>query len=329
MIMEHGSNINHMKNTLLIIILLLLPALLCAQTANAVEQLLASNAVTFEEAAWLALEAAGVNWTENTGVNDISNSSRAFSYAQSSKWLSAKAAPSQKIKLNQTALLVMQAFKIKGGPMYSIFKSPHYAYREIVYQKIINGRIDPAMTVSGDMLLYIINRVFYLIETNNLKAPAIPEPKIERRSRETLALAEEINAQIEAMEIEDASVRVTDEGITISLSNIQFVANSAALPENEKNKIHDIARILESIPSRRNLLISGHTALAGTRGEQLRTSRERAQSVADYLIELGVRNANELIVQGFGSDRPLMDNSTREGMALNRRVEITLLEEQL
>jgi outer membrane protein OmpA-like peptidoglycan-associated protein len=48
--------------------------------------------------------------------------------------------------------------------------------------------------------------------------------------------------------------------------------------------------------------------------------------VADYLIEKGVREADRIIVRGFGADNPVADNATPEGMRRNRRVEITILE---
>jgi hypothetical protein len=53
----------------------------------------------------------------------------------------------------------MGAFDIKGGAFYSLFKSPHYAYRALVYKGVIHGRADPEMIVSGDLLLYTVNRV--------------------------------------------------------------------------------------------------------------------------------------------------------------------------
>jgi len=62
-------------------------------------------------------------------------------------------------KLNGLSLLVMQAFEIDGGYLYSFFKNPHYAYRAMVYRGIIQGRADPQMAVSGDLLLYTVNRV--------------------------------------------------------------------------------------------------------------------------------------------------------------------------
>jgi outer membrane protein OmpA-like peptidoglycan-associated protein len=76
----------------------------------------------------------------------------------------------------------------------------------------------------------------------------------------------------------------------------------------------------------RDILVGGHTALAGTPEGRLALSRERAGRVADYLIGQGVRAPDRVVVRGYGAERPLADNSTEAGMRRNRRVEITILE---
>ena len=55
-------------------------------------------------------------------------------------------------------------------------------------------------------------------------------------------------------------------------------------------------------------------------------SEERADSVAQYLIELGVRDKYHILTTGHGSKVPIAPNSTPKGMAKNRRVEITILD---
>jgi len=74
------------------------------------------------------------------------------------------------------------------------------------------------------------------------------------------------------------------------------------------------------------VLISGHTALAGTATARQKLSVERARAVAEALIRLGARAPEAITVTGFGAEKPVADNSTAEGMARNRRVEITILE---
>lgn len=124
-----------------------------AQTAAEMETLLATDALTYEQAASFVLRAA-----------DIAASSPAFNYAAERKWLSANAVPDGPAALNEVSLLIMGAFGIRGGIMYSATKSPHYAYRELVYQGIIQGRTDPGLAVSGDLLLFIVGKVLDRVE---------------------------------------------------------------------------------------------------------------------------------------------------------------------
>jgi outer membrane protein OmpA-like peptidoglycan-associated protein len=111
----------------------------------------------------------------------------------------------------------------------------------------------------------------------------------------------------------------------ITLSDIMFEADSAVLPAAERTKINEIARVLTSIANVK-LHITGHTALAGNEERRDLLSRQRAQSVADYLVSLGVVRTANVTISGYGSKHPIADNSTPEGMAANRRVEIIILE---
>jgi len=139
-----------------IVFLILLSAPIFAQTAAEIETLLATDAVSYDQAASFVLRAADV---ETTGP--------AFDYAAEQKWLSGKASSGGSATLDEVSLLIMGAFGIKGGIMYSATKSPHYAYRELVYQGIIQGRADPGLAVSGDLLLFMVNRVLDQTEGDN------------------------------------------------------------------------------------------------------------------------------------------------------------------
>ena len=137
---------------------------------------------------------------------------------------------------------------------------------------------------------------------------------------------QEINQQIQTLHVADVKAQADTQGVVITLSNIQFVADSAVLTEAEKTKLLSIADILKRIPNRK-ILIEGHTALAGAASGRQRISLERAQAVADYLVSLGAKRTDQIVVRGFGASRPVATNETPEGMALNRRVEITILED--
>ena len=138
-------------------------------------------------------------------------------------------------------------------------------------------------------------------------------------------MAEEIAETLRNLDIPGASVRIDDTGVTISLENIQFLPDSATLRQSEKVKLDKLAQILSHYPER-DILVAGHTALAGTEAGRQQLSLERAQSVAGYLLEKNVRTADRMMIQGFGAEKPVADNSTEAGRERNRRVEITILE---
>ena len=138
-------------------------------------------------------------------------------------------------------------------------------------------------------------------------------------------LAGEIVADINRMSIPEASVRVVDEGIIISLENIQFEVDTAIMLPGEREKLDKIAGILARYPER-DILVGGHTALAGNAEGRARLSTERAAVVAEYLLAKKVRTPDRVVVRGYGAEKPIADNRTEAGKRKNRRVEITILE---
>jgi hypothetical protein len=137
-------------------ILLLFSALLpapnaAAQTATELERVLALPAVSYGDAAWVILNAAGTVTAENSAAG-------AYRFAADKRWLPKKAAAEMPVTLGGVSLLIMNAFNIRGGFMYALFSGPRYAYRELAYRKIIQGRAYSTMAVSGERLLRLLSR---------------------------------------------------------------------------------------------------------------------------------------------------------------------------
>lgn len=124
--------------------------------------------------------------------------------------------------------------------------------------------------------------------------------------------------------LENVNVKESEKGLTISIENIQFEPDSSRLLESEKIKLRHIAEILKSFEN--DLLITGHCARRGTVKMQQQISRDRAGAVADFLTQLNVRKAECIFTQGKGAEEPVASNSTEEGRARNRRVEITIMD---
>ena len=131
------------------------------QTAERLEWLLEQERVSYAQAALFVLEAA-----EHIAPSEQLSPDDAFSYAQENNLLPANVQENYAVNLKGLSFLVMQAFDIKGGVFYSITKSQHHAYRELVHRSIIQGRADPLMYINGDQLLFTINRALQLTGNN-------------------------------------------------------------------------------------------------------------------------------------------------------------------
>lgn len=107
---------------------------------------------------------------------------------------------------------------------------------------------------------------------------------------------------------------------TIDFSRVAFERGSASLTPNSRAALQQLVQLLRTNPQFR-IRVSGHTDNTGRAEVNLRISRQRAGSVADYLIDNGV-NADQIVAQGYGATRPIADNSTEAGRSANRRIEV-------
>jgi outer membrane protein OmpA-like peptidoglycan-associated protein len=96
---------------------------------------------------------------------------------------------------------------------------------------------------------------------------------------------------------------------------------SAIKPESEKELNLLVAYLKENPAS--NVFVVGHTDNAGDFAHNLKLSKERGQSVVNYLVAKGI-TAGRLSADGVGPLCPVTSNNTEEGKKKNRRVEIVL-----
>ena len=101
---------------------------------------------------------------------------------------------------------------------------------------------------------------------------------------------------------------------------INFDTAKATLRPDAQPIIAEVNKLLVADPSLK-LSIEGHTDNTGSAATNRELATARARSVLGALVGLGV-DSSRLASQGFGPDKPLADNSTDEGRAKNRRVEL-------
>jgi outer membrane protein OmpA-like peptidoglycan-associated protein len=72
------------------------------------------------------------------------------------------------------------------------------------------------------------------------------------------------------------------------------------------------------------VVIEGHTDSTGSETLNQKLSRDRAESVRQYLIQNGTLSADKISAKGYGSSRPLASNATASGRAVNRRIDVII-----
>ncbi|MBQ9538586.1 MAG: OmpA family protein, partial [Treponema sp.] len=115
-------------------------------------------------------------------------------------------------------------------------------------------------------------------------------------------------------------------GIQITVQDLNFVADSAELLPDDKERVGLIAAQIKDVVMKGNytIKVEGHTADVNKPAGQLQLSIDRASSIVDILTSIGI-DRSLITSRGFGGTRPIADNATPEGRAANRRAEITIM----
>lgn len=119
-------------------------------------------------------------------------------------------------------------------------------------------------------------------------------------------------------------IKQVEEQIRVEAEQIQFETAKYIIRPVSYPSLNRIVDILNKYPGSR-FAIDGHTDSVGDDDYNLELSRNRALAVKQFFIDRGIAS-NRLIATGYGETRPIATNSTVEGRALNRRVEIHFID---
>lgn len=108
-------------------------------------------------------------------------------------------------------------------------------------------------------------------------------------------------------------------GEIVVLEGVNFETSSANLTSESEEILMKSLKYIQAHPLE-SYEISGHTDSRGTREKNIKLSKDRAESVKNWLVKHGI-DASRLTTEGYGPDRPVAPNDSQENMYKNRRVE--------
>jgi outer membrane protein OmpA-like peptidoglycan-associated protein len=113
-----------------------------------------------------------------------------------------------------------------------------------------------------------------------------------------------------------------ERGLVITLSgSVLFRSNDSALLPAALTRLDQVAEAL--VAKGQNVVVEGYTDSKGSASSNMSLSQRRAESVRSYLVGRGVPT-DKIVARGMGPDRPIAENTSTEGRANNRRVEIVI-----
>jgi outer membrane protein OmpA-like peptidoglycan-associated protein len=111
------------------------------------------------------------------------------------------------------------------------------------------------------------------------------------------------------------------QSVTINVTADHFDFDSAELKPAMMSELDSVASRITASKGNESVMVVGHTDSTGPEAYNQGLSERRAQAAADYLTSKGV-SPDMITMKGMGETSPVADNATRDGRAMNRRVEI-------
>ena len=170
-----------------------------------------------------------------------------------------------------------------------------------------------------DQLAYLTNqRVEVAKQTIALRTA---EDKLKNSgSDRAQALLDARDAQIKALR--GMNAKQTERGTLVTFGDVLFQFGKSNLQPNSRNNINTLANYLIQNPDRK-VIVEGYTDSVGSAAFNQTLSERRAEAVRTALVKAGV-DPTRIVAQGYGKEYPVASNATDSGRAQNRRVEVTI-----
>ncbi len=146
-----------MKRSLIVSLTLLALGCVVAfgQSNEMIDELLAKDIADFDSSLYLILSAGGL-------IDESTSPEQAYEAFRSLGWRLTSKERDDSLTMRELSYLIMRSLGVNGGVMYTIFPSPRYAFRELVYKGVISRQVPPDRVVSGEQVVRYLGAVLRL-----------------------------------------------------------------------------------------------------------------------------------------------------------------------
>lgn len=171
-----------------------------------------------------------------------------------------------------------------------------------------------------DQLSYLANqRIEVARQTIALRTT---EQNLEKTgAQRAQARLEARDAQIKQLQ-DSLNAKQTERGTLVTFGDVLFDLNRSELKPGGMHNITKLAQFLQDNPDRK-VIVEGYTDSTGSADYNQGLSERRANSVRAALVRQGV-GPERIVAQGYGKEYPVASNADSAGRAQNRRVEVTI-----
>lgn len=117
-----------------------------SQSNDRIDELLRQGQARLDATAYIVLAAGG-------DIAETDTVEMAFSKARELGLTLPADAPESPVRVDALSFMLMKSLRLKGGVMYRLFPGRRYAYRELVFSKVVNDKGGPARVISGDEVI--------------------------------------------------------------------------------------------------------------------------------------------------------------------------------
>lgn len=217
---------------------------------------------------------------------------------------------------------------LQNDPVLSLYAPQARAEAEAAVNKVEQPQTSTQLTMHHD---FVAHRKIEIAEAKAREAHLLAEQEAmsgntsDARLASRTAEADDANRRAARMaaELEALNAKPTPRGMLLTLGDVLFATGQSTLSPGAGSNLSKLYDFLSNNPETR-LAIEGHTDNVGSAQSNLDLSQNRAFAVSAYLQNRGVSN-KRLAVKGMGEDSPVASNASASGRQMNRRVEITIL----